>query len=105
MTDAEMLVARLYTARRDKREARNAWVDSVSPLGECKNLDTRVNGHCYSELRGARQHWCARCDSTEDSYQAYRKAARDAAAALRAVLSAGKRLNDSAGTCEPKGGR
>jgi len=98
--EIEMLIMDLYVKRRDHAMAKEAFRKLSSEVGRCSEVEAYGQGAapCYSvmdpDLDGylPPHLWCAACEKRQPLWEAKCAASLAAGAALRRVLSAGKRV-------------
>jgi len=92
MTREEAAIRRLYIARRALKAAKKADADAHAKYGSCKS--DPGNNRCFEEL--SPEEYCQSCAGTQATYEARIAAAKESAAALRAVTHIGKGLASEA---------
>ena len=87
MTKAEQLIARLYTARKEHKAAKEALRGIYAEMGDCNYHDDGCSMH-----RDRKN--CAACEAAVPLRVDWCRKANKAGAALRAALREGKRLSE-----------
>lgn len=103
-SDADRLVARLYRAREDKRAAQQAHVAAAKQFGPCDGPRLGFDNErgcdggerCFEAPGLDVPQWCESCRGRQPAWESYRAMSARAAAALRAVLAAGRRITQEA---------
>jgi hypothetical protein len=90
-TPLAQLVRHLYLSRVAAKEAKNAWHFHAEKGGSCQNQDQ--NGAKCHHLDPSFPR-CPACTYKLPHWTAYRQATNKAGAALRAVLRAGKEMDE-----------
>lgn len=93
LTTAEDAVRRLFRAKAALREAKAAHRAAAAQYGPCTGATQLLpNASCWSDAPNPEDWWCASCLGRQPAWRAQQRAGYLAAAALRAVLAVGKRL-------------
>lgn len=91
----DSLVLRLYQARKARDEAKQKLKDVSAKVGSCDGSNFPEDGPCYFKRGRPMDEWCDVCKAKQPAWEDWQAKSALAGTALRAVLSAGKKLSQN----------